>query len=512
MKRPRRGAKSLRAKLFALCFAVILVMALLCGGVLISEHRAIASLSDSLSTIDSFYRFDSSLSSFQQQFNLYANSLSRQHLRQCHLLLQALTDTSRDMASNFPQEASIAKNQALIEDYVAASTALLAEGSALTEPEFWSRYDENRLMLSDINENARRVQSFYLENISQLSARAMASWRAQLRLSLLVALISLALLLLFVNRFISSVTAPVLRLVQYAGKIAGGDFSQPPPPPARAGSDEISLLSDTFAAMAKTIDEQMCALRDKIDLAKRLHALEIQNMNIRLCLAEKEMNLMQSMINPHFLFNSLGTVSSMAVLENAPQTQALAIKIARYLRASIDLVGARIDLRREIELLRQYLYIQSVRLGERIAAGVQCEKACEKAVVPALFLQPIVENAIVHGLGKCVAGGRIEVAAALEKDGRVCVRVTDNGRGMESDRLAQLLKAIRAPFRNGQNCVGLHSVISQLDLLFGQNYAFDIQSAPGQGAAVRILLPLLAEDGGPMENPPRGARCPGAVN
>ena len=237
----------------------------------------------------------------------------------------------------------------------------------------------------------------------------------------------------------------------------------------------------------------MCYLREKIDLAKRLHALEIQNMNIRLCLAEKEMNLMQSMINPHFLFNCLGTVSSMAVLENAPRTQALSAKIARYLRASIDLVGARIALRQELELLNQYLYIQSVRLGKRIATSVQCDAACEDTVVPAMFLQPIVENAIVHGLRDCVGGGRIEVCVSPQGQGRVAVTVADNGRGIEPDRLAHLRGMLHAPFKQGQDCVGLHSVISQLDTLFGDSYAFDIESAPGQGATVRLVLPVLAQ-------------------
>ena len=248
--RKRKDAKSLRATLFALCIAVILVMSLLLGGSLISQHRAIASLSSSLRTIDTFYLFNTLLNRFHQSFNLYANSLSRHDLQDCYDQLKALGETARNMAGSFPQEASIIKNQSLIEQYIASSRSLLEEGATLTEPEFWSRLDQSGVMLGEINDNVQKVQSFYLENISRLSAQSMRDWQTQLHLSLAVALVSLTLLLLFIHRCIEGVTSPILRLAQYAQKIAEGDFSQRFQPPITPEIKEISLLSRAFASMA----------------------------------------------------------------------------------------------------------------------------------------------------------------------------------------------------------------------------------------------------------------------
>lgn len=164
----------------------------------------------------------------------------------------------------------------------------------------------------------------------------------QLRVSLIIVGVSLLLLLIFISRFIKSITTPVMHLVHSAKRIAQGDFSHSFTPLPSMKSEEIMLLTNTFAYMTDTITKQMNALKDKIDLSERLHTLEMQNINIQLSLTEKEMYLMQSMINPHFLFNCLGTVSSMAILENAPRTQDISTRIARCLRRSIDLVGSRI--------------------------------------------------------------------------------------------------------------------------------------------------------------------------
>ncbi|MDO4546926.1 MAG: histidine kinase [Clostridia bacterium] len=489
----RRAGGSLRAKLFALCLCVILIMSLLCGLILFSEYQAIVSLTGSLNSIDSFYLFSSSLTRFDQTFNLYANSLSRIYLEDCYDLLDALERTSREMAEEFPDEVSIAENQALIGEYVSSSRALLDEGAALTEPEFWNRYDGIRARLHQIDANLREMQRFYLGNIASTSDDSLDFWRVQMRLSFMVAAICLCLLLVFIDWIIGSITSPVMRLADYAKRIAGGDFSRRFTAPARAGSEEIALLNDAVAYMSETIERQMQALQDKIELSKRLHALEIQNMNIQLSLAEKEMQLMQSMINPHFLFNCLSTVSGMAVLENAPRTRDISIRIARYLRSTIDLVGARITLGRELELLRQYLYIQSLRLGERVQTNVQCDPQCESARVPAMFLQPIAENAVVHGLRDCVSGGKLSVTAVRLSDS-VEVVVSDNGRGMSRVRVSELLESIHAPFQGSQKRIGLHSVVSQLDSVFGEGYSFDMESEQGVGTTVRIRFALFMQD------------------
>ena len=261
-------------------------------------------------------------------------------------------------------------------------------------------------------------------------------------------------------------------------------------PPRVRHEDELSQLSRTFVYMAQTISCQMHELQDKIDLTERLHTLKMQNISIKLMLAEKEMSLMQSMINPHFLFNCLGTISSMAILENAPNTQNISNKIARYLRSSMDLVGSYISLAEEIQLVKQYFYIQSLRFGDRIHCHVHCGEGCESAILPAMCLQPIVENAIIHGFKNRIQGGNIETLARQAEDGRLYICVRDDGVGMGQEALERLRLEIRKPHQSHHRCLGLHSVVSQLEIAFPGQVSFTIESAPGRGTEVTIRIPL----------------------
>ena len=237
----------------------------------------------------------------------------------------------------------------------------------------------------------------------------------------------------------------------------------------------------------------MHELQDQIILTEQLHTLEMQNMNIRLILAEKELALMQSMFNPHFLYNTLSVVSSLAVLEKAPRTQETAIKIARYLRSSMNRVGTHVTIRDELDLLRQYVYIQSLRFNDRITVLLRCAPACEEAVVPALLLQPLVENAYVHGLRDCTRNGLIQVVIQSAPDSRVLFEISDNGSGISPEQLEALRASLHNPAENRPASFGILGVVFQLQVMFGTQYEFQLDSTPGQGTTLRMLLPFRRE-------------------
>lgn len=488
MNRWMRGKRTLQFQLFALLLGVVLIIVLLCSFILIYELYSIQMLTNSLNTINTVSHFSSTLSRFEQTFNLYTNSLNRSNLQTCYELLDELSDTALKMVIEYPGEESILSNQLLVENYITDVKSLLDESPTLSEPEFWQRNSLIDQQLQQINRNARYVQYFYIQNVSMTSTHAIELWKIQLRITIPIVLLAIIIIALFLVRFLRSLTKPIMTLVSAAKQIAQGVFPQDITP-APNSSDEIVLLTNTFAYMSETITKQMNALQDQIKLSERLHRLEMQNMNIQLSLTEKEMHLMQSMINPHFLFNCLGTVSSMAVLENAPRTQDIATKIARYLRSSIDLVGAQLTISEEINLLNQYLYIQSIRFGERITAKIQCDPICETYIVPAMFLQPIVENSIVHGLRNCMRGGKIDVIITPLNKQRIRILVSDNGIGMDQQRLEHLRATIQSPYKDSRDCIGLRSTISQLDIMFEKEYTFDINSTPEKGTITQITLP-----------------------
>ena len=493
MKRLRRKPMALRTKLFILPIAILLVMSILCAIIMVLEYSAATTLSDSLDSSNHYNQFDIVLSRFRTSFNLYANSFDRIYLRECDDHLNQITACARLMMDDFPNEQIVRENNRLIEQYVVFSRDLIGNSAVLTVTEFWNQVAEGDKLLEQIHESARKVQLLYLQNIADKSDQSLATWETQMQISLVFIVVFLLILLFSINRVIESIISPIMRLVYYAKRISAGDYTYHFEAPSDADVDEISLLTSTFVQMSETISTQMHELQEKISLDERLHTLQLQHVNVQLSLAKKETALMQSMINPHFLFNCLGTVSSMAIIENAPRTQDISAKIARYLRGSMNLVGMHVPIREELKLLQQYIYIQSLRFGDRIRVLIKCTPACEDAFVPALFLQPLIENSFVHGLQGCMQGGKIDVVIT-QRSQQLQIQITDNGCGIEAAKLNMLRAAIRQPFQDSQNYIGLHSVISQFDMMFKEQYTFEIDSIPGQGMVIRIQLPFRLKD------------------
>jgi signal transduction histidine kinase len=209
-------------------------------------------------------------------------------------------------------------------------------------------------------------------------------------------------------------------------------------------------------------------------------------------LAEAQLQALQSQLHPHFLFNTLHAISAL-MHRNVDAAEAMLERLSDLLRLTLDRIGTQqVRLKDELDFIEKYLEIERARFGERLQVHVDVEDAVLDAAVPTLLLQPLVENAIRHGIAPKIAGGRVEIAAAREDD-RLRLVVRDNGRGLAADTLDA--------FNTG---VGLSNTRSRLQHLYGDRHHFDFQRPPGGGLAVSVTIPFsLAADtsaGAPMES------------
>lgn len=214
-----------------------------------------------------------------------------------------------------------------------------------------------------------------------------------------------------------------------------------------------------------------------------ISALDEQKKLVR----EAEIKALQAQINPHFLFNAINTIISYT--RTSPETASeLLVKLADFFRTNINPGVGNVSLATEIEHCRAYIAIESARFEERIRVSYDLEEKSLGCLLPPLILQPLVENALKHGILPLVQGGEVTIAAH-EENGVVRIEVRDNGVGISAERLAALFAdtATSSP-REGAG-IALKNVNARLTAVFGAEHALSIESAPGLGTSVSFTVP-----------------------
>ena len=199
-------------------------------------------------------------------------------------------------------------------------------------------------------------------------------------------------------------------------------------------------------------------------------------------LAEAKLSALSSQINPHFLFNTLNTVSSL-IRTNPDEARRVVYRLSHILRRLLRKTEAFSSLKDELSFIEDYVSIEVARFGEKLRFVQDIEPATLHCPVPSMVLQPIVENSIKHGLSQKVEGGEIRMESRMEGE-RLLLRISDDGVGMDESRLRSLLDL----------GIGISNVNERLQVLFGNNYQMRIESLPGQGTRTEIDLPVSAPD------------------
>jgi len=200
--------------------------------------------------------------------------------------------------------------------------------------------------------------------------------------------------------------------------------------------------------------------------------------------AHAELRALRAQINPHFLFNALNTIRYFVRTDPETARQSL-LDLSQVFQSALR-SGEFVPLRDEVSYVEAYLALEKARLNDRLQVvwDVQAEGWLDHPV-PTLTLQPIVENAVIHGISTTPAGGTVCIAIERVDDDLV-LRVEDDGPGIPPDRLGKLL----GPAEAGDTAVGLHNVDGRLRALYGDNHRLSVESQVGRGVRVAIRIPL----------------------
>ena len=296
-------------------------------------------------------------------------------------------------------------------------------------------------------------------------------------------------------------TKPIIKLSQAADEISRGNFDVPEV--AVDTEDEISVMAKAFNKMASSVRDHIDALNEKALLQNKLKEQELQNLIMKTHLKEAELQALQSQINPHFIFNTLNTGAQIAMMEGADKTCYFIENVANLFRYNLKKLDRSVSLSEEISNIDTYIFILKTRFTDRIEFVQNIETDDLDIQMPCMILQPIVENAFIHGIGNLESGGTITLSVK-SSDKYVEIIVSDNGKGMDEQKVQQLLhsaedmpkyEAGTIDAKKGHTTgIGMGNVISRLNIFYGQTDIVSIQSQLEKGTSVHIKIPVTVKE------------------
>jgi len=277
-----------------------------------------------------------------------------------------------------------------------------------------------------------------------------------------------------------SITGPIGRLSQTMRRFGSGELALRN---GRTRGDEIGRLQESFDHMAGEIEHLLAAVEEEHRQRRKL-----------------ELDVLEEQINPHFLYNILDSLNWMAQRAGQHELGGMVAALARFFR--IGLSGGRdmITVGDELEHARNYLLLSRMRFGDCFAFAFEVEEGVERLRTPKIVLQPLLENAISHGLDKTSREGELRVRCRTE-GGDLVFAVEDNGRGIAPERL----ELIRRRIERGEDepeyegGIGLVNVSRRIRLHYGDGYGLTIESAPGRGTTVTVRIPRRDADAGDFQ-------------
>jgi len=287
-------------------------------------------------------------------------------------------------------------------------------------------------------------------------------------------LIIIALLVIFVFALASillskTITDPLTNMVDTIKEIKNGNTS------LRVKScrnDEIGELGENFNNMLDTIETLI--------FEKYQSHLEINNAKYK---------ALQAQVNPHFLYNTLDTMSAVAISQNCNTVSMLCKALSNLFRYSLDMEEPLSTIEDEIKHLKNYIYIMNVRENNSINFEISMDNNLLKENIPKLSIQPLVENSIQHGLRNKRGEKKIWITGELNNDNDIAISVYDNGIGMDADQINSYLENPRFDALEIKSSIGLSNINARVKILFGDNYGVKIYSRSGEGSMVVLLIP-----------------------
>lgn len=469
----------IRTKLLAFFLVVVVLVNAVAFFLYVNGQRSIEQYNYILQRLYLLNEVSQRTDAVLQSLHVYLSEQTPKHYRE-HLktrqALKAVQEKLDSWSTNRVQAVRVENYRNMITSFLEESGIALdaMRRQQIREyPEHVAEAEQIRRFIKEmtlelINGDLDRFENFYkiIQKKSEYSER----------MGFAIFIATLLLCTLFTLLFSRGITKPIAQLSRAAREISDGQLDGAP---VRVQTnDEMRFLARTFNDMRENIRRLIREIEEKSELDRLLQEMELKSL--------------QSQIHPHFLFNVLNTISRTAYLEEAEKTNELIHATASLLRYNLGDLKKPATLEKELEGIRHYFFLQKARFGERVSFSVEADESVLSIDLPPLTLQPIVENAFIHGIESYEEGAEIMVRARSTPDGGR-VEVIDNGAGMDAATVSRLMSDVEEEpqvHRGHSTGLGVKNVKRRLELFFGQSDLLFIHSEPGKGTCVTLLLPV----------------------
>lgn len=287
-----------------------------------------------------------------------------------------------------------------------------------------------------------------------------------------------------------SIAKPVRELSQEAQRIARSDFSGEDI--HVENRDDLGELVSIFNDMKHAMEENIQTIQENHRMTELLQQEKLENSEMEKRLNANRLELLKSQINPHFLFNTLNMIGSMADLEDAPTTEKMTQSLAQLFRYNLNTREQIVPIEMELRIAENYMYLQKMRFGSRIQYQVNTPEDVSHIRIPSFTMQPLVENAIVHGLSKKEQGGTVSVTVTEDPTSEiVTLLIEDDGLGIAEERLSALNARMHNPEENktARIGIGLGNIYRRIRTLYPEGGDLRIDAKEGVGTRITLTIP-----------------------
>lgn len=295
-------------------------------------------------------------------------------------------------------------------------------------------------------------------------------------------LLALTLFFYLTRMLTKNIVTVLSDLVAASKGIEKNDFSVPDV--LWEGKDEVGQLVYAFNKMKHSTQDYVHTLEEKREVEEKLYQQELEQAKLEQRFSEAQLQLIKSQLNPHFLFNTLNMIYRMAQMEEAPISQEMLRVLSNLLRYSLRTTAPFAPLNQELKIVEDYMYIQEKRFGDRISWKIECEVESHLIELPVFLLQPLVENAVIHGISMKEDGGSIEIYIRQSME-QLYIVVKDTGLGMKPEKLEQIRNAVKQ--RGSGIGIGLGNIYRRISAYY-EHGEVQVDSQENKGTCIQIIL------------------------